>query len=257
VRIASLHTYPVKGCHRLDHDEVGVDACGPAGDRRWMIVDAHGVGVTQRRHPALATVRPQPRPDGGLTLTAPGRPDLHVPAPTGGTQAVRVFSDRDPAPAVPAAPADAWLTALLGEPARLVWLADPTGVNPDYQVSFADSYPILVATAASLDAVNDWLAETGHDPVPMTRFRPNVVLTGTPAWAEDAWPGTRLRLGAVTVRITTPSPRCVVTTVDQETGDKGRQPLKILGRRKVLFGVNAIPEAPGVLRVGDDALGLS
>ncbi len=264
MRIASLHTYPVKGCHRLDHDEAHVEPWGLAGDRRWLVVDADGVGITQRTTTALVGLRPLPQP-GGLTLRAAGRPDLHVAEPADGDKIdVRVFSSKAPVPARLAADAaHTWLSALLGMPARLVWLADPTvrPVNPligedGDRVSFADGYPILLTTTASLAALGDRLYEAGDEPVPMTRFRPNVVVDGATPWAEDSWLGGRLRFGDTVVRAVKPCDRCVVTTIDQETAEKGRQPLRALGKHRntalgLLFGMNLIPDGPGLIRVGD------
>lgn len=267
MRLASVHTYPVKGCHRLDHDAARVEPWGLAGDRHWMIVDEHGVGVTQRRHPVLATLRPVLRP-GGLVLRGPGRPDLDVPEPTGVTPVpARTFRHRtfdvDALPAGPAA--DAWLTAVLDRPVRLVRLARPTRhipvgdrrYDPGDQVSFADAYPLLLAVTASLDTLNGWLAEAGAAPVPMTRFRPNVVVAGVPAWAEDGWSGRTLRIGAVTFRAASGCDRCAVTTVDQETGVRGGQePLRTLARHRRLdgavpFGLNLVPVGTGTIAVGD------
>jgi uncharacterized protein YcbX len=264
MRIASLHTYPIKACHRLDHDEAHVDPWGLTGDRRWMVVDPDGVGITQRQTARLVGLRPLPRP-GGLLLQAGGRPDLIVAEPADGPKVdVRVFSSK---PFVPARlaqdDAHAWLTTLLGRPARLVWLADTAGrpVDPDYaadgdRVSFADGFPLLVANTASLASLNDLLLEAGDEPVPMTRFRPNIVVDGAAPWAEDGWVGGRLRFGDVVMRAPKPCARCIVTTIDQETGDKDRQPLRALGRHRryaegLLFAVNLIPDAPGTIRVGE------
>jgi uncharacterized protein YcbX len=270
MRIASLHTYPVKGCHRLDHDEAGVEPWGLTGDRRWMIVDPDGVGITQRAVSRLALLSATPTPD-GLTFRAPGLPGLRVTEPVEGPKEfVRVFSSKPRVPARLAAGGD-WFTDFLGRPARLAWLGDPTARSIEEnaldsdRVSFADGYPLLLANDASLAAVNDWLAESGHEPVPMTRFRPNVVVTGAHAWAEDDWLGRRLRLGNVIFRAAKSCSRCVVTTIDQETGIRGRQPLHILGRHRrfgdgLLFAINLIPDlAPGhtgVVRVGDEVLDL-
>jgi hypothetical protein len=112
---------------------------------------------------------------------------------------------------------------------------------------------VLVANAGSLDALNGWL----DDPVPMTRFRPNIVVGGAAAWAEDEWLGGRLRIGGPVFRAAKPCDRCLVTTVDQETGEKGREPLFALGRfRKfpggLMFGVNLIPDGAGRVAVGDE-----
>ena len=270
MRVASLHTYPIKGGHRLDHDEAAVEPWGLAGDRRWMVIDPEGVGITQRTAARLAVLSARPRP-GGLTVRAPGLADLDVAEPVDGPKEfVRVFSDKAPVPARLAL-ADEWFSDLLDRPARLAWLGDPTArpIEGDAldgdRVNFADGYPLLLTTEASHAAVNDWLYESGNEPVPMTRFRPNVVVSGARPWAEDDWPGRRLRLGDVVLRAVSSCTRCVVTTVDQETGTGGRQPLHILGRHRrfpegLLFGINLIPDlAPdrtGIIRVGDRVLDL-
>ena len=121
-------------------------------------------------------------------------------------------------------------------------------------VSFADGYPLLITNTASLDELGRWLAEDGDEPVPMTRFRPNVVVSGAEPWAEDHW--RYIRIGAVPFRVAKPCGRCVVTTTDQVTGERGSQPLKMLGQRRrfgqsLVFGQNLIPDRRGVIRVGD------
>ncbi|MGX6605931.1 MOSC domain-containing protein [Micromonosporaceae bacterium Da 78-11] len=260
MRITTLSTYPVKGGHRLDHDVAVVEPWGLAGDRRWMMVDADGVGITQRESALLTQLTVRPRP-GGLRLSAPGLPDLDLDEPVDGPpELVRVFRSKPP---VPARVADkAWSSAFLGRDARLTWQADPAGrpieshALPDDRVSFADGFPLLLANRSSLDALNDWLVEEGDEPVPMTRFRPNVVVEGAAPWAEDTWIAQRLRMGEVTLRAAKSCARCVVTTIDQETGEKGRQPLRALGRHRryadgLLFAINLIPDQPGELRVGD------
>jgi uncharacterized protein YcbX len=269
MRLASIHTYPIKGCRRVDHRAVAVEPWGLAGDRRWLVVEPDGTFVTQRAEPRLALVRAAPGNGGGLVLRTPGMADLDVPAPAGGARLpVRIW--RDKVEATPAGPAaDGWLAKLFDRPLRLVHLDDATQrpVNPEYgrtddRVSFADGYPVLLANTASLDAVNDWLVEGGDEPVPMTRFRPNLVIAGAPAWAEDGWLGGRVRVGAVTFRAVKPCDRCAVTTIDQDTAERGRQPLRVLGKRRLspigpLFGVNLIPDGAGAVAVGDpvEALG--
>ncbi|HEX2774507.1 MAG TPA: MOSC domain-containing protein, partial [Micromonosporaceae bacterium] len=145
----------------------------------------------------------------------------------------------------------------------LVWLDVPPALperrlsrRADDRVSFADAYPLLLTSTASLDALNGWLTDAGEAAVPMTRFRPNLVVDAVAAWAEDCWVGGRLRIGSVTFRAAQTCDRCVVTTVDQETGEKWRQPLQVLGQHRrfgqdLLFGLNLIPDAAGKVAVGD------
>jgi uncharacterized protein YcbX len=264
VRVVALHTYPIKGGTVVDHDRVAVEPWGLAGDRRWMVVDSEGEAITQREAPDLTAVRPAYRAGGGLVICATGRPDLDAPEPSG-TDLIPVSIFRQPLRATYAgAAAQRWFSDLLGRDARLVWLDDPTR-RPVYRdrdsperVNLADGFPVSLANTASLDAVNDWLRLDGspEGPVPMRRFRPNVVVSGAPAWAEDGWTGGQVRIGEVTFRVPEPIGRCVVTTTDQETGERGDEPLRILGRhrkhgRKLLFATNLVPEAPGVLAVGD------
>ncbi|GIJ80078.1 hypothetical protein SAMN05443287_110176 [Micromonospora phaseoli] len=266
MRLSEISTYPVKGCHRLGHQQAAVASWGLDGDRRWMVVDADGVGVTQRENTALVRLRAHPSA-GGLLLGADGYPELLVPEPTGADPVqVRTFRRRPlRVGALPAGPAaDAWLSSLLDRPVRLVWLAEPARHvergskkhDPGDQVSFADAYPVLLTSTASLAALGDWLTEAGADPVPMTRFRPNLVVDGAPAWAEDDWEGRPMRIGGLAFRAANPSARCLVTTTDQETGVRGREPLRTLARhrnigRQLLFGLNLLPLESGTLRLGD------
>jgi uncharacterized protein len=276
-RLASIHIYPLKAGRAVDLSEAAVEPWGLAGDRRWLVVDDAGRFVSQREEPALAGViaaypaagtdqvpAGRPQPTDAITLSAAGHPPLKVrmPCADDGTEMVpvAVWESRVRAAAA-GREADDWLGRLLDRDVRLVYLDDPARreVDQDYgnpgdRVSFADGYPLLLTSAGSLEALGDWLAEDGHPPVPMNRFRPNVVVAGACAWAEDGW--RRIRIGAVTFRVAKPCGRCVVTTIDQATGQRGRQPLELLGRRRrfgrqLVFGQNMIPDAPGSIRVGD------
>jgi uncharacterized protein len=263
MRLASIHTYPVKGCHRADHDAAGVEPWGLAGDRRWLLIDDDGRMLTQREEPRLTRLRPAVA-GGGLTLRAEGRAALRVVAEPGEPTEVRVHSDPVLATLAGGGAADAWLSEVLDRKVRLLYLDEPTRrpVDPAYgrpgdRVSFADAYPLLLASTASLAALNDWIVEGGADALPMTRFRPNVVVEDAPAWAEDGWLGRRVRIGALTFRAPKLCDRCVVTTTDQETGERGREPLHTLARyrrwdQKLWFGLNLIPDGTGELRVGDE-----
>jgi uncharacterized protein YcbX len=264
MRVAALFTYPVKSCYRLEPTAVEVEPWGFAGDRRWLIVEPEELRqITQRELPALGRIHPSPT-GRGLLLRAADMPDLQVPAPSG-LPLAEVVVWRNRVAATPAGPeADAWVSKVIGTDACLMYLDDPTRrpVNPlvgrpDDRVSFADGYPVLLANAESLTALNDWLLEDGDEPVAMTRFRPNLVVEGAPAWAEDGWLGGRLQVGEVAFRAVRPCARCVLTTVDPETGDKGHQPLRVLGAHRrfpagLLFGTNLIPDGRGTITVGDE-----
>jgi uncharacterized protein len=260
--LASLHIYPVKGCRAVDLDQAVVEPWGLAGDRRWLIVDDDCQFMTQRKHPSLARIVITPGPGADITAATGGHPALRVPAPDESAELLKVTVWRSTVLAASAGPeADAWFSAYLGEPVRLVYLDDPTrrAVDPDYgqvgdTVSFADGYPLLLTSTESLDQLNEWLTAAGHQPVPVNRFRPNVVVSGRSPWAEDRW--RRIRIGPVSFRVAKPCGRCVVTTTDQTTGMRGPQPLKMLAARRrfgqnLVFGQNLIPDSPGYIRVGD------
>jgi uncharacterized protein YcbX len=261
IRLASIHIYPMKAARAVNLDESRVEPWGLAGDRRWLLVDEDGRFISQREESSLARVVVTRGPD-GIRVSADGRTSLVIaePTATAALLKVRVWSSTLLAAAAGPA-ADAWFSAYLGRPARLVHLDDPTRrpVDPEYGragdvVSFADGYPLLLTSAGSLGELGGWLAAAGERPVPMTRFRPSVVVTGAPPWAEDHW--RRVRIGAVPFRVAKPCGRCLVTTTDQVTGERGRQPLKMLGRRRrfgqqLVFGQNLIPDTRGVIRVGD------
>ncbi len=276
-QLTGLHLYPVKSTYRLSPESARVEPWGLAGDRRWMLVDATGRFVSQRDEPTLGQLRAVPTEDGAtLTLTAPDGARIDISAPSAARRDriadVEVWGTR-----FQAAEADdktqAWIAERLGD-YRLVHLDDPTRrpADPDYaeagqSVSMADGFPLLLTTTASLDQLNALIAEDhpddGHRPLPMTRFRPNLVVDGTEAWAEDTW--RRIRVGDLTFKVVKPCGRCVVTTTDQETGERGgREPLRTLAKhnrllRKASFGQNLIPERPtgvsgdvlGTLHLGD------
>jgi len=219
--------------------------------------------VSQREEPSLARVVVTPLTE-TISISAHGTPGCQVAAPAAGQNAdmLKVTVWGSTVLAAAAGPeGDAWFSAYLGRPVRLVYLDDPTrrAADPEFGrdgdvVSFADGYPLLLTSSASLDELGRWLIEDGEQPVPMTRFRPSAVVTGAPAWAEDRW--RRIRVGAVEFRVVKPCGRCVVTTTDQVTGEVGSQPLKMLGRRRrfgqqLVFGQNMIPDGPGVIRAGD------
>lgn len=272
VTVASIHIYPMKAGRAVDLDQSVVEPWGLAGDRRWLLVDEDGRCVTQREEPSLARVRITYASAGSIAVETAGRAAHRVAPPGREARMMKVTVWESVVLAAAAGrAADAWFSAYLGRPVRLVYLDDPTRrpVDPEYgrvgdTVSFADGYPLLLTSTGSLEQLNRWLTDDGERPVPMTRFRPSVVVAGAPAWAEDRW--RRVRIGAVSFRVAKPCGRCVVTTIDQVTGVRGSQPLKMLGRHRniaqeLVFGQNLIPESAspesastdsaGAIRVGD------
>jgi uncharacterized protein YcbX len=264
--LSALHIYPVKSLRAVSTRSAVVEPWGLASDRRWMLADAERMkAVTQREQPRLALLAAEPVGGGGLRLTGPGLPPLEVPVPAPAPlETVRLFSDKFEV--VPAgAAADDWFSRYLDLPVRLTYLDDPAvrrPVEPGFSrpgdtVSLADGYPLLLTTTASLAALNSLIAggeRAAEGPLPMSRFRPNAVVDGTAPWAEDDW--RRVRIGEVTFRVPKPCGRCVVTTTDQDSGVRGKEPLHTLGKYRrfgttLAFGQNLIPEHPGTLRVGD------
>ncbi|MFY9806650.1 MAG: MOSC N-terminal beta barrel domain-containing protein [Pseudonocardiaceae bacterium] len=262
--LTGINRYPIKSCRGHCLPQATVEPWGLAGDRRWMLVDDDGRAVTAREYPQLVLVTPE-FDAGRLLVRAPHADPLLVSPPDGSAATdVRVFSSQ-----LAAAPAlddaHAWFSKVIGKPVRLVHLKDPTQrrPNPAYsrerdRVSFADGYPMLLATEESLAALNDLIAagpRPQEGPVPMTRFRPNLVVAGAPAWAEDGW--RVLRIGAASFRAVKGCARCVLTTIDPDTASTGKEPLTTLARHrrwdgKVWFAINLIPDNPGVtLHVGD------
>lgn len=259
-RVVALHVHPVKSLGGIAVAEGGLGPCGLEDDRRWMVIDPDGGFLTQRQLPRMALVTVARHP-GGLVLAQAGHGAhaVALPPADGARRMVRVW--RDNVPAVDAGDAvAAWLAVVLGRPCRLVYLhdagarlADPAFAPLGATVGFADGFAVLVASRESLAALNGDLPA----PVPMDRFRPNLVLEGAAAWAEDGW--RVLAVGEALLRIVKPCSRCIMTTIDQRTADipDPREPLATLARTRralggVMFGQNAAVIRPGRIAVGDD-----
>lgn len=257
IRVSGLFIHPVKSCGRVVVEEAVVGATGFELDRRWMVVGEDGNFLSQRKHPRLALVRVRLGSD-RLILEAPDLEVLEMPigGESGPASRVRVWNDECPA-VNEGKEASGWFSEHLGRSARLVRLADDdarplasSSAQPGDRVSFADGFPFLLISSASLEGLNRRLPM----PVPMDRFRPNIVVEGCEAHAEDAW--RRVRIGEVAFRVAKACARCVVTTVDQSTGEREREPLRTLSTYRtvdgqVLFGQNLVHDGRGVLRVGD------
>jgi hypothetical protein len=258
IDVSTLYIYPIKSCRGTAVSSATLDARGLIGDRRFMIVDDHGRFLSQRELPRMALISPA-IVDGVVTLAAPGAPSLDVPiADDGPRRDVVVWQDQCAAIDQGDA-AGEWLGDFLQVTCRLVRLADYAvrrvdpayATQPNDQVSFADGYPLLLIGEASLADLNARLPA----PLPMNRFRPNVVVRGSAPYAEDAW-GT-VRIGAVRASVVKPCARCTTTTVDQETAERGKEPLRTLATYRraahggVLFGQNLIHAELGTIHVGD------
>jgi len=255
--VSSLHVYPIKSCRGLDLKSVRLDALGPLYDRRFMLVDEDGRFLTQRELPRMALIEPRLGPT-SLQVGAPGMPMLKVAMPSRDAPRIEVQVWRDRGEVADAGGhAAAWFSEFLARPCRLAHMPDDGGrpVDPSYarapaRVGFADGFPLLLLTEASLDDLNGRMPQR----LPMNRFRPNLVVSGTEPYAEDTWK--RIRVGEVVLDIVKPCSRCTITTVDQVRGLAGKEPLATLATYRqrdngVFFGQNCIHQGPGSIRIGD------
>jgi len=254
--VSALYVYPIKSCRGIRVAEGSVVARGFASDRRWMLIDSSGVFVTQREQPKLCLVEIQ-LDASRLRLIAPGCEPLTVPLTLahGALRKVRIWQDETLGHVHPEA--GTWFSKYLGAPHELVYMPDSArrAVNPERArpgdiVSFADGYPFLLISEASLADLNTRLEQ----PLSMDRFRPNIVISGTEPYAEDDY--THVRLGEISFRCPKRCERCVVTTLDPETSQGGKEPLRTLAQyrlaeQKVWFGMNLVHDHTGTLRVGD------
>jgi uncharacterized protein len=268
MRVGAIRVYPVKSMAGVSVERADVELAGLRHDRRWMVVDGHGENITARTHSAMLSVAARVDADGELTLDADGRPPLCVPLPRDGST-VAVTLSRVPWATAAGGEADAWVSAVLGQPARLVWLDDPArrgvgfshGGRPGDPLSLADAGPLLLTTTASLNQLADWIAAQGDAeaqqvlPLSALRFRPSVVVDGDiEPFAEDRWQ--RVQIGDVEYRFAEHCDRCVLTTIDPQTLSRGKEPIRTLSRHRhwdgaVWFGVRLIPMGTGQISLGD------
>ncbi|MEQ9547508.1 MAG: MOSC domain-containing protein [Marinobacter sp.] len=259
MRVHSLYIYPVKSLAGIAVSSFKMDDFGPSHDRRWMIVDSERRFVTQRDYPMLARIQTALVGD-CVRVSIPGEGDYLLQP---GEDEARVLVWRDWVKAVyGTAEASEALSRFCGVEFHFVFMPDTSfrrvdagRVTEERRVSFADGFPFLVTNLASLDELNGRLGT----PVEMRRFRPNIVIEGAEAWSEDDWQ--QLLIGKQVFSLVKPCSRCVMTTVDPDTGVKGSdlQPLRTLGQYRrtvdgVIFGMNAIHEAPGTVRAGDPVI---
>ncbi len=266
MHLSALHIYPVKSCRGLTVTSADLDDHGFIGDRRFMVVSAEDdLFLTQRTHPRMALIETTLTKE-ALTLSSPKHgsvsvpPASRLPSPASVTRRVTVWKSTVTADDCGEEAAE-WLSDFLGLPLRLVRMGGafqrpivkPTA-QPGDVVSFADAYPLLVISEASLADLNSRLA----DPLPMNRFRPNLVVAGCEPYAEDTW--AHIRINGVVFRNAGPCARCPITTTDQLTALRAKEPLKTLATYRrdpddstdVNFGTNLIHETKrGTLHTGD------
>ncbi len=276
MHLSALYLYPVKSLAGVSVPSASLDAYGLVGDRRFLVIDDTGRFLTQRTLPRMAliataldathltlSVSPSHLP----SVSAPSSIRIpRAPDPTAPLRSVSVWKSENLLAEDCGDEAADFLSSFFATPCRLVRqgpafhrpILKPTALPGDV-VSFADGYPLLVINDSSLADLNDRLIARGSEALPMDRFRPNLVITDAPAFAEDTWP--RIKINDAVLRAGGPCPRCSMTTVDQVTGTfEGPEPLRTLATYRrdatdsthVNFGQNLIPETrSATLRVGD------
>jgi uncharacterized protein YcbX len=261
--VCALHVYPVKGLKAVDVAEARCTERGLENDRRWMLVDAGGEFLTQRVLPRMATVWTAIE-DGALELSAPEMDSIEVALAPRAGESVRVRVWRSVCDAIAPSPeADAWLSEYLGIACRLVNMPESTRrashlryAGDEKLVSFADGYACLATSESSLADLNARLMAKSHRALPMNRFRPNIVLSGSAAYEEDGWK--EIAIGGAVFGAVKPCGRCQVTTTDQASGEvMGPEPLATLATYRehpefgLMFGMNWVMVKTGTIRVGD------
>ncbi len=257
IQLTGISIYPIKSTGGILRQYARVEERGLESDRRCAIVDATHVCMTQRVFPRMALITVRTRYS-FLIVGAPGMPELTLTRPDHRAPPVRVRVWDDIVDALPfTAEVDSWFTTFLGTPCHLVYMPDTSRriTDPDYapgehMVSFADAFPFLLISEESLTLLNCKLA----NPVPMNRFRPNLVVAGCEPHAEDTW--RHIRIGGVEFLLVKQCALCVITAVDQETGVRGKEPLAKLAtyrqhNGKIHFGQNMINKTTGIVRIGD------
>lgn len=255
--LKGLYVYPIKSVGGVTLQEARLDSRGIEHDRRWMLVDGNRKFMSQRKHPRMALISTR-LTSGCLVVEAPGMPELRLslqPEERSNIE-VQIWSDTVRAASTDAG-ADEWFSAFLGSPCRLVHMPDDAVRPVDQQyaqvgdlVGFADSFPFLLVSQASLDDLGERLERN----VPVNRFRPNLVVEGCSPFEEDEW--SRLRVGEVGFRVAKPCSRCSIVMTEQETGERDREVLATLAKyrrvgKNIFFGQNLAHDATGTLRVGD------
>ncbi|WP_394753386.1 MOSC domain-containing protein [Crenothrix sp.] len=255
--LSSISVYPVKSLTGINVTRWPVTKTGLQYDRKWMLIDNEGHFLSQRTLPRMTLIKTALTAD-ALQLSAHGMTELSLPLlpPPGEVITSQIWHDYCAAQSV-SAKADQWLSDFLGSDCRIVYQTDDSirRVDPNYglasdQASFSDGFPFLIIAENSLASLNQAMQLD----LPMKRFRPNLVISGCPEYAEDSW--REISIGNIDFRLPKACARCPVPTIDPETGKLGKEPLTTLNRirkwnNKVYFGQNALHNQCGELAVGD------
>ena len=258
-QLAAIVVYPVKSCAGNALESAQVEARGLADDRRWMLVDDHGRFLTGRQLPTLVQVRARPLGSDRLRLSAPGMPTIETGVAAAEARIdATIWSNPVSAADVGSAAAD-WFSRYLGRSVRLVYAdaamqrpLEPAYSQPGDETAFSDGYPLLLLSRAAADD----LSLRAERDLGWRRFRPNLLVDGVTAHAEDRW--RRVRIGAVEFDVVKPCVRCIFTTIDPDTAiaEADGEPLTTLksyrrGDKGITFGQNLIARGKGAIRIGD------
>ena len=273
MQVSGLNIHPVKSTAIRALDRARLVGSGLVDDRRWMVVDGSGSMVSARTDRRLFTIVARTRAVDGiatdLELTAPGQVSIELDRPSGVVETFILHGNAVTGINAGSAAATWLCSALERDDVRLVWCADPTArqldpahSQPTDGTAFADGYPVLLTSTASLTQLDDWMItaalERGEDPpepLSMQRFRPNVVIDDVAEpFAEDGW--SRIKIGDCVLRVVQPCDRCVMTLIDPISLQIGKEPMRSLVRHRrvdgtTLFGQNLIPDRTGLITVGD------
>lgn len=257
--ISELAIYPVKSMRQIQLQKSSLQFGGLKHDRRWMVVDTNGVMIVQRKVARLCLIQPEllnPEVDCSLMLSAPDMPVIKIDVPDGKIKCkAKVWEDECNAYDGGDEIAN-WLSQFLDLECRLVYFpdneirtVDQEYAQPKDHTAFSDGFPILLTSQASLDDLNSRMDEA----IPMARFRPNVVVSGCEAFAEDEWQ--QLKVGDITLRIVKPCSRCVIPSIDIATAERTKEPtMTLISYRKhdnkIFFGQNVVADGEGKIEIG-------
>lgn len=260
MQVSELWIYPIKSCRGIPVERFELDDRGPVRDRRFMLVDSSNEFITARTHHRLVLVSVEIDGD-ELVVEAPGVGASRFHAEmreSGDAEECVIWHDRV---LLTNSHVNDFFSSFLGEAVRLMYMpttsmrvVDRVYSAESRLVSLADAFPMLLIGQGSLDHLNERLTAQGLDAVPMRRFRPNVVVSGTQAHEEDGWQ--TIQIGTGEYDVVKPCSRCVLTTVDPDTGVMGKEPLRTLSQYRkrgsnVYFGQNVIHQSSGPIRIGD------
>lgn len=259
--LQNLFIYPIKSLRGVAFDSINPEKRGLPFDRRWVLLDESSTSLTQRDIPEMTLISVSILEDRlELHHATKQMAPLIIPFKSDSyqVQPITVWDDHFSAPVSQDPAISDWFYHAMGYRARLAFMDVETSrpVDPRYapegeEVSFSDGFPFLITNQASLDELNSRLPE----PVPMDRFRPNLVISGGEPFEEDDWK--KVIIGEAEFEVVKPSGRCIVITINQETAEKNKEPLKTLATfrkkgNKIIFGQNMILKKSGLIKVGDE-----